>query len=678
MSQIPYRRDIDGLRAIAVLAVIGFHASPRFVPGGFVGVDVFFVISGFLISGIVLNQCAAGTFSFADFYARRVRRILPALIVILLATWAIGWYVLVGDEYTHLEQHLAAGATFTSNVLLWKEAGYFDAASDAKPLLHLWSLGIEEQFYLVWPPLVYVCWKRKLNILTAMVAIVAASFGLNVALAAQNPAADFYLPTSRMWELLLGGLLGHAAVSGWRHVDALVERAIFAPGHADKRFVANVKASAGLLFVVVAILALGKSTAYPGWWFGVPVLNDMATLFGLDKGTTYPAWWALLPSVGTALLIWAGPGAWINRTILARPALVGLGLISYPLYLWHWPLLSYLSITESGDPSRRLRLYAVVLSFVLAWLTYQFVERPVRRRVSRRTPLALGALVATLAMIAAVTVYSQSQHLVMARTPQFATALPTAMTSPRHDPECTRLFPTGAEYCQEYAAGGAVTTALLGDSHAEHFLEGVGAGLARKGENVVHLGWSGCPPLLGLQRLGVGARDSCTEANASVLKFVAGSPKLSRVILSFRGARQATGGYTLAGTTVPAEVAIRAALERTVDFLLARGKRVELMLQVPELDFNPSQCVGRPFSFEHRLRTPCAVTRDGVMAQQAAYRAIVAGVQRHAPSLAVFDPLPLLCDQLLCYGLRDGVLLYVDDNHLSRAGSLRVAAALPF
>ena len=272
-SHLPYRPDIDGLRALAVLAVVGFHASPRFVPGGFVGVDVFFVISGFLISGILLRDCAADRFSFADFYARRVRRIFPALIVILLATWAIGWYVLVGDEFKQLERHVAAGATFTSNILLWKEAGYFDPRAELKPLLHLWSLAIEEQFYLIWPPILYACWKRKLNILSAMLVIIAASFALNVALAPANGVADFYLPTSRMWELLAGGLLAYASVSGIERVDAVVNRWIFSDGHIDERFSANLKACTGLLLVASAVLMLGKSTQFPGWWFGVPGLS---------------------------------------------------------------------------------------------------------------------------------------------------------------------------------------------------------------------------------------------------------------------------------------------------------------------------------------------------------------------------------------------------------------------
>jgi peptidoglycan/LPS O-acetylase OafA/YrhL len=320
-AETPYRPEIDGLRALAVLAGVGFHASPRFVPGGFVGVDVFFVISGFLISGIIFAQLRSGTFSFADFYARRIRRIVPALVVVLAACWAIGWFVLVGDEYFQLQRHIAGGAAFLSNFLLWLEAGYFDLPSESKPLLHLWSLGIEEQFYLIWPPLLYLCWTRRLNILSVAAAIIVFSLALNVALIAHYAVADFYLPTSRMWELLAGGVLAYIEQFRKGDVDRIVQRTIFTSGAPhDEQAIANLKGWVGLALILTAVLALEKSTAYPGWWFRVPVLHDLARVVGLDQGPAYPGWWALLPVIGTVLMIWAGPSAWANRTIRRHSA----------------------------------------------------------------------------------------------------------------------------------------------------------------------------------------------------------------------------------------------------------------------------------------------------------------------------------------------------------------------
>src|SRR5438093_5297661 len=477
-----YRPDIDGLRALAVLAVIGFHATPRFVPGGYVGVDVFFVISGFLISGIVIAQQSAGRFTFADFYARRIRRIFPSLIVVLLACLAIGWFVLVDEELAQLLKHVAASAAFVPNIVCWRESGYFDAPAQLKPLLHLWSLGIEEQFYLVWPPLLYWCWKRGLNVLTVAALIVAVSFTINVGLVRESATAAFFLPHARMWELLLGGILAYAERVRRDDVDRIVNRFVFAPGRMpDTRLLANLKAWSGLALILVAIAGFGRGTAFPGWWFGVPALSAVASFVGLDRGMIYPGWWAAVPTIGTALVIWAGAGAWVNRTLLSPRPIVFIGLISYPLYLWHWSLLSFLQITESGAPSRGLRFGAVVLSFLLAWITYAAVERPIRRSMSRRTPWRIVSVAATLAIIGGVVAAGYATGVLHPRIARFATTTVPAELRGNDTPGCRERFNVAGEYCEEYAPGSRVTTALRGDSHAGHFLTALRAALARHG-----------------------------------------------------------------------------------------------------------------------------------------------------------------------------------------------------
>lgn len=205
-----YRPDIDGLRAVAVLAVIAFHAYPGLLPGGFIGVDVFFVISGFLITGVILGDLERGTFTFADFYARRIRRIFPALLVVLVAAWIAGWFLLLADEYKSLGRNIAAGALFLSNVSLWTEAGYFDAAAELKPLLHLWSLGIEEQFYIAWPLVMVIAWRLRGSLVTVAGVIGLVSFVLCVLSADGDPTTAFYLPHTRVWELLVGATLAVA------------------------------------------------------------------------------------------------------------------------------------------------------------------------------------------------------------------------------------------------------------------------------------------------------------------------------------------------------------------------------------------------------------------------------------------------------------------------------------
>jgi hypothetical protein len=310
--------------------------------------------------------------------------------------------------------------------------------------------------------------------------------------------------------------------------------------------------------------------------------------------------------------------------------------------------------------------------------------------MSRRTPIRIAALAAALVVIAAASFYASRTNAFTSRTPQFAIAVDPPLRSPRHDAACNQRFPTNGEYCQVYAPDLPVTTALLGDSHAEHFLDGIGSHLRGKRETVVHLGESGCPPLFDIERTTAGTADICRQANSSVLNYVASHDDLTRVILSFRGAFDVSGAgfgqsetsaritFKAAGTALPPADSIRAALARTIEFLLGRHKTVWLLLQVPELSFSVDECAGRPVSFEHRVRTPCAVPAADVVERQAVYRRIVDDVRRQQPALHVFDPTRSLCDERWCYAIVDHALMYVDDNHLSRAGSMFFAKQFTF
>lgn len=201
-----YRADIDGLRAIAVLSVVIFHAFPKLLVGGFIGVDIFFVISGFLISTIIMGSLEQNSFSFIEFYSRRIKRIFPALLLVLIASFVFGWFMLLADEYKQLGKHIAGGAGFVSNFFFWNESGYFDNAAETKPLLHLWSLGIEEQFYIIWPLLLWLSWKNRFSLLTSTIIVIVISFALNVVKVQSDTTAAFYSPQTRFWELLAGSV----------------------------------------------------------------------------------------------------------------------------------------------------------------------------------------------------------------------------------------------------------------------------------------------------------------------------------------------------------------------------------------------------------------------------------------------------------------------------------------
>ena len=353
LIQPKYRADIDGLRALAVLSVVIYHAFPTRLTGGFIGVDIFFVISGFLISTIILGNLQKGSFSYLEFYRRRIRRIFPALMVVLLACLGLGWFGLLAGEYQQMGWHTLGGIGFVSNLMLWSEAGfdYFNTASESKPLLHLWSLAIEEQFYIVWPLLLVAVWKRQWNFMGVACGIALLSFSFNVLSFPAHAQAAFYSPLSRFWELIIGGLLAHALM---HKADAMARHA-------------NAQSVLGMALIVAGLALINQERAFPGWW-------------------------ALLPTLGAALLISAGPLAWLNRTVLSNPVAVWFGKISYPLYLWHWPLLSLAMLWNNEEtPAGPVRLGLVLLAIALAWLTYRFIELPIRVGNLGATPKLVGA-----------------------------------------------------------------------------------------------------------------------------------------------------------------------------------------------------------------------------------------------------------------------------------------------
>lgn len=357
-SEIAYRADIDGLRALAVLSVIMFHAFQGLLPGGFIGVDIFFVISGYLISSIIFRSFSKNSFSLSDFYSRRIIRIFPALFLVLGSALVFGWFFLFSSEYAQVGKHIAAGAGFVSNLVLWRESGYFDAAAEVKPLLHLWSLGIEEQFYLVWPLLIWLLFKIRNGIFIGIISILLISFGTSVYLTYVNPAAAYYSPISRFWELAAGGVL-----------------AFYIGSNGNRIISVNIKYLDIFSFIGIGLITAG--------------------LFFINKKSAFPGLWAVLPVLGAALLILAGPGAFINKWCLSNKLAVWFGLISYPLYLWHWPLLVFPRIV--GIPTDRMvKAFLITLAILLAWLTYRFFEKPIRDSACRkRYAISLLLAVAT-------------------------------------------------------------------------------------------------------------------------------------------------------------------------------------------------------------------------------------------------------------------------------------------
>lgn len=368
-----YRPDIDGLRAVAVLLVVVHHAFPALLPGGFIGVDLFFVISGFLISTIIFKSLEIGTFSFLDFYKRRVKRIFPALSLVLIASFVCGWFVLLPADYKQLGKHMAAGAAFVSNFAFWSESGYFESGSKLKPLLHLWSLGIEEQYYIFWPLIAWFLWKRQVNLLKICLALFVVTFAINIATAKGNAVAAFYSPASRFWELLIGSMLAYTKLHSlsWRQVAAGKFSASSTTDQSHSSKTNHLSAWAGVLLLVIGVYFINPERRFPGFW-------------------------ALFPSLAAFLLIKAGPHAWFNQHVLSKRLFVWVGLISFPLYLWHWPLLVFAEI-KLGALDTTTKLGLIALSALLSWLTYRLVERPIRfdKNLPRVSLILCSVLLAT-------------------------------------------------------------------------------------------------------------------------------------------------------------------------------------------------------------------------------------------------------------------------------------------
>ncbi len=290
-----YRAEIDGLRAFAVLSVVAFHTFPELLNGGFIGVDIFFVISGFLITSHIFEKLNEGNFSFIDFFGRRIRRIFPALILVIASSLAFGWFLLLDDEYAQLGKHAASAATFIINFILSAEVGYFDNAAETKPMLHLWSLAVEEQFYIIWPLCLWLAWKQKFNLLSITLLIAFISFSFNLYWLNIDLTQNFFLPFSRFWELLAGSILAWFFINkkDWIKTTTILN---------------NIISLAGLALLVSGVIFINEDIPFPSAW-------------------------TLIPVFGALLVIIAGSQAWLNRIFLMNPVAIWFGLISYPLYL---------------------------------------------------------------------------------------------------------------------------------------------------------------------------------------------------------------------------------------------------------------------------------------------------------------------------------------------------------
>lgn len=542
LSHAAHRPDIDGLRGIAVLSVLAVHSFPQWVQAGFIGVDIFFVLSGFLITGILLQSLEAGRFSYADFYARRTRRIFPALCLVLFACLVFSALYTFPAQARIIGKHVGAGALFISNFVLWQESGYFDLSSEAKPLLHLWSLGIEEQFYLVWPVAIVLLFKFKRRAVWLLFAALLASFVCNLVFVVVKPSATFFLPPSRFWELMVGALLAYQTRYHGGGPMAWLRMRLPAGSWAHRRM-ADGFAAIGLAMLLLALALIDKSVVFPGWW-------------------------ALLPTFGTFALLAAGPGAWINRHLLSQPILRFYGAISYPLYLWHWPLLSF-PVVMGIELTNEVRVMILIGSVVLASLTYDLVEKPIR--FGRSRPRTLWVLCGALALVGLGGLAMRQTDGLLNTFPESVRTI--AATEFRFDyseyrvDKCMTRLHQGPEIfsedCIDRRDSSRKLVFLWGDSHAASLYPGLARVMADRqpGYRLAQYTAAACPPFLTTP---TSANKHCERTNKVILERLA-DERPDTVVLS--------GHWVLYGTE-PAQVSAHmASLRETVRHLKSLGVR---------------------------------------------------------------------------------------------------------
>lgn len=625
-----YRKDIDGLRAVAVLLVVAFHAFPKSLPGGFIGVDLFFVISGYLISTIILTDLRQGDFSFKHFYARRIRRILPSLLTVLSVCLIFGWFALLSDEYQLLGKHTAGGAFFISNILLWSETGYFDTAAELKPLLHLWSLGIEEQFYLIWPLILWVASKFRFNLLITILVLLASSFALNLFELSANPIADFYSPFTRFWELLVG-----ATLAWWT-----LKNKIASPTSPTSEWISIL----GLLFIVIGCRVIDKNSAFPGWL-------------------------ALLPVIGATCLIAAGGNTWINRYALSNRIMVWIGLISFPLYLWHWPLLAFAKLIEGDEVRSHIRFRLMILAIILSWLTYIFIEKPIR--FGGQSTKKVYALLAWLIVLALLGIHITLNNGYPFRAQLNNTTVTEAVRDQlvgaewkyKQNQTCLKQHPfeLAKDYGWWFCIQNKETSpniVIFGSSFANHLYPGFVNNEFLKDKSILSIG--ACAIGTADNAPNTTGKHPCANTGPSEQRmFVGNEIKKDR----------STKYIVLSGFTDERDPAYVERVKKEVESV--RTLHSQLIVFMPHIrpNFDPKLCYSTPFRKEVK---DCNFPKSQIKELADQFLPVKNGILAADPTALFFDPNEMFCNKESCSYLLNGLPLHRDFGHFSEYGSIEL------
>lgn len=653
--QPSYRLDIDGLRGFQIFALMAFHYFPTVITGGYIGVSIFFVISGYLITSILLKSLNSNSFNLLEFMMRRCQRIFPALIVILIAALSIGWLYLLSGEFKDLGRLITASSIFSANFFAWNEVNYFSSSAELNPLLHLWSLGIEEQFYLFWPVLLWIAWKSKVNFFPVILLACIISFTLNIFSIHYDPIEAFYAPWTRFWEILSGGVLSYVH--------------LYRPKILDKKYfslknIGNYSSILGLFILSYGVIFFTKVTVFPGW-------N------------------ALVPIIGAILLLGSGPNAWVNKFLLSNQIIVWFGIISYPLYLWHWMLLSYTRLITGAEPPVMEKLALLALSVLLAWLTYKFIENPIRlaSKAKAKSVILCGILV--LIGFAGLIINEMNgfpNRAVNQNIERYAASM--LMEEEQHN--CFDI-PYAYKrkdnwFCELGNNNAKADFFVYGDSHATSLYPAFSTISYRENIKILFSGLSECPPLMGIQPVRPVKyleKHNCMALNNRIYEYIKEN-KIKNVILVSRWT------YYTKSISRPSEIILIArnssdktdedtsksnlefSIKNTVDAFKKIGVNVFIIEDTPQQTILPLKLL------KLNSKTPYdwAINKYSIKLEEHTRNQDEVNTFINSTGAFIINFDKLLCPKGICKFVEDGKFLYFDDDHLSIYGAQKTIPSL--
>ena len=637
-----YRAEIDGLRALAVLPVILFHAGFEWFSGGFVGVDVFFVISGYLITTIIISEMAEGKFSIVNFYERRARRILPALFFVMSACLPFAWLWLAPNDLKDFGQSLVAVSTFSSNILFWQQSGYFDTAAELKPLLHTWSLAVEEQYYILFPIFLMLTWRLGIKWVLILLSVVfLLSLGVAQWGAYYKPSATFFLLPTRGWELLVGVF----AAFYLKHNT-----------HLKSHFLNQVLSLLGFGMIVYSIVAF-------------------------DKTTPFPSLHALIPTIGTGLLIlFAVPKTLIHK-LLSLKFIVGIGLISYSAYLWHQPFLAFARHRLLGDVSDFILIVLCTASLVMAWFSWKFVEAPFRNRKTLTRKKIFFFSIVCMALFSSLGI---SMHLKNGYEDRVSFSEELANSFKR--PSLENCFDTPFNHSVEEwgcilgRSEGRINFILFGDSHSLSFKTLIDQKAKEKDVKVFYTGSSGCLPFLGIYpKRNDQYENNCNLLNERIFEL-AKSNDVDGIILSARWSYYTYGDYGYSGAQLVSNLpegpfslqksidTFTTALERTVDNYNSIDVPIHLITQPPHQKYPPQSVYFRIAKGMGSVESLSVRRSDFDRLNEIPINAFY----KYESKINIYNITDLFCDEYVCLiGERDRSF-YFDEDHLGTYGALKL------